>query len=206
MYNWFYVIVLFIKVSFDPISAFQYSPTFCYFSHKYQIVACKLFQLSELLSFAELLPQLCTGAAPVCLTLTCYYREQCSSVSPLLMCSLRCTQKILQSLFEAFNVLGSLLFLLLPYFLLTLLVDLFAFSFLHLIIFSWVINIANFKNAENISCLFVTCALNSLLWSAYLGYKLDNILNCRLLNSQCLSLFVHPLIHLSLQFKPFVDI
>lgn len=175
MYNWFYVIVLFLKVSLDPISTFQYSPTFCYFSHKYQIVVCKLFHLSELLSFAELVPQLCTEAAPVCLTLTCYYREQCSSVSPLLMCSLRCTQKILQSLFEALNVLGSLLFLPLPYFLLPLLIDLFAFSFLHLIIFSWVINIASFKNAENISCLVVTCALNSLIWSAYLGHKLDNI-------------------------------
>lgn len=93
MYIWFYVIVLLLKVSLDPISAFWYSPTFCYFSHKYQIVVCKLFQLSELLSFAELVPQLCTEAAPVCLTLTCYYREQCSFVSPLLMCSLRHTQK-----------------------------------------------------------------------------------------------------------------
>ena len=174
MYNWFNVIVLLLKVSLDPMSAFWYSPTFCYVSHKYQIVVCKLFQLSELLSFAELVPQLCTEAAPVCLTLTCYYGEQCSFVSPLLMCSLRHTQKILQSLFEAINVLGSLLFFPMPYFLLTLLMDLFVFNFLHLS-FSWVINIASFKNAENIIYLIVTCALNSPLWSTYPRHKLDSV-------------------------------
>lgn len=79
-----------------------------------------------------------------------------------------------------------------------------------LLFFSWVINIASFKNSENISCLIVTCALNSPLWSTYPGHKLDSVfvwdiglqmclqvwILSRLLNSQWLPLFVHPLIHL----------
>lgn len=38
MYIRFYVFVLYLKVSLDLISAFWYSPTFCYLLHKYQIV------------------------------------------------------------------------------------------------------------------------------------------------------------------------
>lgn len=108
MYIWFYFIVPYLKVSLDPISAFWHSPTFCYFSHKYQIVVYNLFQLSELLSFSELVPQPSTEAAPVCLSTDLLLQRT------MLLCLASSSMfpqkhsKLSQALFEALHVLGSL--------------------------------------------------------------------------------------------------